>query len=64
MVLQGELAIDQAIRVLQHQAVANNVSPPILTLTPGNISTQKVALSLSPLGFRPVYLLPSANVGG
>lgn len=64
MVRQGELAIDQAIRVLQHQAVANNISPPILTLTPGNISPQKVALSLSPLGFRPVYLLPSADVGG
>ncbi|WP_422527432.1 TMAO reductase system periplasmic protein TorT [Serratia fonticola] len=64
MALQGELAIDQAIRVLQHQKVENNISPHILTLTPGNISTQKVALSLSPLGFRPVYLFPSADVGG
>lgn len=62
MVLQGELAISQAVRVLQHQPVENNVSPQILTLTPRNISPQKVEQSLSPVGFRPVYELDSADL--
>lgn len=64
MVLQGELAVEQAIGVLQYQQVDNNISPQILTLTPQNISAQQVKLSLSPIGFRPVYLFPSADVGG
>lgn len=34
MVWQGELAIQQAIRVLQGQPVPENISPPILILTP------------------------------
>lgn len=55
MVLQGELAVSQAIRILQHQPVVDNLSPRILLLTPENVSRQKVASSLSPLGFRPVY---------
>ncbi|WP_420284924.1 TMAO reductase system periplasmic protein TorT [Serratia liquefaciens] len=63
MVLQGELAIDQAIRVLQQQSVENNISPQILLLTPANITPEKVKLSLSPLGFRPVYLFPSVDLG-
>lgn len=62
MALQGELAVDQAIRALQHQNVDMNISPQILVLTPANISQEKVKLSLSPLGFRPVYLFPSANL--
>lgn len=62
MALQGELAVDQAIRALQHQNVDMNISPQILVLTPANISPEKVKLSLSPLGFRPVYLFPSANL--
>lgn len=62
MALQGELAVDKAIRALQHQHVDMNISPQILVLTPANITPEKVKLSLSPLGFRPVYLFPSANV--
>ncbi|STH73065.1 solute-binding periplasmic protein [Escherichia coli] len=34
MVWQGELAVEQAIRQLQGQSVSDNVSPPILVLTP------------------------------
>lgn len=56
MVWQGELAIQQAIRVLQGQPVAENISPPILVLTPKNADSQHVQHSLSPGGFRPVYL--------
>lgn len=63
MVLQGALAVDQAIRVLQHETVENNLSPQILILTPDNISLQKVKLSLSPIGFRPVYQFLSVDVG-
>ncbi|MEG1120562.1 MAG: TMAO reductase system periplasmic protein TorT [Citrobacter sp.] len=56
MVWQGELAIQQAIRVLQGQPVPDNISPPILVLTPKNADSQHVRRSLSPGGFRPVYL--------
>lgn len=56
MVWQGELAIQQAIRVLQGQPVPENISPPILVLTPKNADSQHVQRSLSPGGFRPIYL--------
>lgn len=56
MVWQGELAIQQAIRVLQGQSVPENISPPILALTSKNADSRHVQRSLSPGGFRPVYL--------
>jgi protein TorT len=55
MVWQGELAVEQAVRVLEGQPVPDNISPSILILTPKNSSSARVALSLSPPGFRPVY---------
>ncbi|HBZ16480.1 TMAO reductase system periplasmic protein TorT [Candidatus Pantoea floridensis] len=55
MVWQGELAVEQAVRVLQGQRVPDNISPPILILTAKNSNSAGVALSLSPPGFRPVY---------
>jgi protein TorT len=56
MVWQGELAIQQAIRVLQGQQVPENISPQILVLTSKNADSRHVQRSLSPGGFRPVYL--------
>lgn len=55
MVWQGELAVEQAIRQLQGQSVSDNVSPPILVLTPKNADREHIRRSLSPGGFRPVY---------
>lgn len=55
MVWQGELAVEQAIRQLQGQSVSDNVSPPILVLTPKNADREHMRRSLSPGGFRPVY---------
>lgn len=55
MVWQGELAVEQAIRQLQGQSVSDNVSPPILVLTPKNADREHIRCSLSPGGFRPVY---------
>lgn len=55
MVWQGELAVEQAIRQLQEQSVSDNVSPPILVLTPKNADREHIRRSLSPGGFRPVY---------
>lgn len=55
MVWQGELAVEQAIRQLQGQSVSDNVSPPILVLTPKNDDREHIRRSLSPGGFRPVY---------
>ncbi|MGL4268494.1 MAG: TMAO reductase system periplasmic protein TorT [Plesiomonas sp.] len=55
MVWQGELAVEQAIRVLQQQPVNDNISPALLLLTPQNVNQSNIERSLSPLGFRPVY---------
>ncbi|EGB58454.1 TMAO reductase system periplasmic protein TorT [Escherichia coli] len=55
MVWQGELAVEQAIRQLQGQSVSDNVSPPILVLTPKNADREHIRRSLSLGGFRPVY---------
>ena len=55
MVWQGELVVEQAIRQLQGQSVSDNVSPPILVLTPKNADREHIRRSLSPGGFRPVY---------
>ena len=55
MVWPGELAVEQAIRQLQGQSVSDNVSPPILVLTPKNADREHIRRSLSPGGFRPVY---------
>ncbi|EIQ7173839.1 TMAO reductase system periplasmic protein TorT, partial [Escherichia coli] len=40
---------------LQGQSVSDNVSPPILVLTPKNADREHIRRSLSPGGFRPVY---------
>ena len=56
MVWQGQLAVEQAINVLQGRNVPDNVSPPILVLTPENADSKHSRSSLSPGGFRPVYL--------
>ena len=55
LVWQGELAVEPAIRQLQGQSVSDNVSPPILVLTPKNADREHIRRSLSPGGFRPVY---------
>lgn len=57
MVWQGELAVEQAIRQLQGQSVSDNVSPPILVMTPKNADREHIRRSLSPWGFRPVYFI-------
>ena len=51
----GGMAVEQAIRQLQGQSVSDNVSPPILVLTPKNADREHIRRSLSPGGFRPVY---------
>lgn len=54
MVWQGELAVEQAIRQLQGQSVSDNVSPPILVLTP-KMPTANISAARCHRGFRPVY---------
>ncbi len=54
MVWQGELAVEQAIRQLQGQSVSDNVSPPILVLTPKCRPRTYPPLAVT-RGFRPVY---------
>lgn len=51
MVWQGELAVEQAIRQLQGQSVSDNVSPPILVMTPKNADREHIRRSLSPGDF-------------
>lgn len=60
--LAGELAVEQAIRQLQGQSVSDNVSPPILVLTPKNADREHIRRSLSPGDF--VRSILSAHISG
>ena len=43
-----------ALKLIQYR-VSDNVSPPILVMTPKNADREHIRRSLSPGGFRPVY---------
>lgn len=62
MVWQGELAVEQAIRQLQGQSVSDNVSPPILVMTPKNADREHIRRSLSPGISSGLFL--SAHISG
>lgn len=58
-VLQGRIAVDQLVRVLEHMPVMKHVGSRIKVIDSGNINTFDRATSLAPDGFRATY---SANV--
>ena len=53
IVWHGEVPRVQAIRQYQGESVSDNVSPPILVMTPKNADREHIRRSLSPGGFRP-----------
>lgn len=55
MVLQGRIAVDQAVRFLQGEQTGQDIGPGIIRLTPDNLNRYPPSESLSPAGFKPVY---------
>jgi protein TorT len=58
-VIQGRIAVDQLIRILEHQPFMKQVGPRIHVIDRGNIDTFERTTSLAPSGFLATY---SVNV--
>jgi periplasmic protein TorT len=54
-VIQGRIAVDQLVRVLEHQPFMKQVGPRIQVIDSANINTFDRATSLAPDGFRATY---------
>ena len=55
MVIQGRIAIDQAVRLLEGKDVIKHVGPKIFVVDSSNIKTVKLTDILPPANFRPVF---------
>lgn len=55
MVIQGRIAVDQAVRVLEGKEVVKHVGPKIFVVDSSNIKTVKLDDILPPNGFKPVF---------
>lgn len=55
VVIQGRIAIDQAVRLLEGKEVKRHVGPKIFMVDSDNIKTVKLTDILPPKGFRPVF---------
>lgn len=55
MVIQGRIAVDQAIRILEGKEYIKHVGPKIFVLTKANIAETSRAAVLPPAGFQPVF---------
>jgi periplasmic protein TorT len=58
-VIQGRIAVDQLVRILEHRPFMKQVGPHIQVIDSGNINAFDRATSLAPDGFRATY---SVNV--
>ncbi|WP_432470124.1 TMAO reductase system periplasmic protein TorT [Amphritea sp. HPY] len=58
MVLQGRLAVDQAVRSLEGLEFKPDIGPRIIQLSHENRNLEQAAESLSPAGFTPTYQVP------
>jgi protein TorT len=54
-VIQGRIAVDQLVRILEHRAFMKQVGPRIHVIDSSNINTFDRATSLAPDGFRATY---------
>lgn len=54
-VMQGRLAVDQAVRVLEGKEFQKHIGPSILVITKDNIGSQNMNALLAPDGFSPVF---------
>lgn len=55
MVVQGRIAIDQAVRALEGKDFIKHIGPKIFVVDPSNIATVSQTNILPPDGFRPVF---------
>ncbi|GHG90502.1 TMAO reductase system periplasmic protein TorT [Pseudodonghicola xiamenensis] len=55
MVIQGRIAMDQAVRILEGKDYMKHVGPKIFVVDPSNISTVARENILPPDGFKPVF---------
>jgi len=55
MVIQGRIAVDQAVRLLEGKEVVKHVGPKIFVVDSSNIKTVKADDILPPAGFKPVF---------
>ena len=54
-VIQGRVAIDQAVRILEGKPYHKHVGPEIYVIDKSNISTFDYASSLAPSNWSPVF---------
>lgn len=54
-VIQGRVAIDQAIRILEEQSYEKHVGPALYVVSQDNISSFDGSSTLAPDGFKPVF---------
>lgn len=55
MVIQGRIAIDQAVRALEGKELTKHVGPKIFVVDPSNVETVPQTNILPPDGFKPVF---------
>lgn len=55
MVIQGRIAIDQAVRALEGKELVKHVGPKIFVVDPSNVATVPVTNILPPEGYKPVF---------
>ena len=55
MVIQGRIAVDQAVRILEEKEYTKHVGPKIFVVDPENINDVPRQNILPPDGFRPVF---------
>lgn len=55
MVIQGRIAVDQAVRLLEGKEIVKHVGPKIFVVDSANIATVPPANILPPDGFKPVF---------
>lgn len=56
-VIQGRIAVDQLVRILEHKAYSKVVSPRIQLIDQSNVDTIDRNASMAPAGFRATYSL-------
>jgi protein TorT len=55
MVIQGRIAIDQAVRALEGKELTKHIGPKIFVVDPSNVETVPAANILPPDGYKPVF---------
>ena len=55
MVIQGRIAIDQAVRALEGKELTKHVGPKIFVVDPSNVATVPPTNILPPDGYKPVF---------